>query len=197
MLPGQIDDCHGVGKRTGQGFVDEDRFAGRKYRANLLKMRASIDALQQNDVDFFQQSGDGIDDFHAHGLEFGGIPGDAVAAGGQVAAAAGKSGDDPDSGEVARCFGVVEQLCERDHMRGVKPDDPGAQRLAVGFGASGITRKKQGGQSENDDAWFLERHSWLLVLVLALLKIPLERSGFDKGNCGPKGFQAAVCGTGD
>src|SRR5262249_10758960 len=89
-LLGRAVDLQGGGQRPGHRLVDEHRLARLEHRPHLLQVRPAVHALQQDDVDFWQQRVDGIDDLDAELVaQLLGVAGDAVPAGGQVRAAAG------------------------------------------------------------------------------------------------------------
>ena len=127
-LPGEVEDRDGVGQRAGDRLVDEHRLAGLEHGPRLLQVRPAVDALEQHDVDLRQQLVDRADDLDAVLLlQVARIARHAVAAGGDVGAAAGIGGDDPHAGELGPGMFGVQELGECDHVRRIEADDPGLE----------------------------------------------------------------------
>jgi len=68
-------------------------------------------------------------------------------AGGDVRAAAAIGRHDATAGNVIRTVGVVEPFRERDHVRGVEPDDAEAEIFAVSFG------REKGDAEHREPGW--------------------------------------------
>ena len=94
-------------------------------------MRPAVDAFQEDDIHFFEQGVNRIDDLDAILLlDFLGVARDPVPTFRNVAAAAGIGGDDPYFCEYPFHLGTVQQAGEGDDVRSIQADDPGLELLA-------------------------------------------------------------------
>jgi hypothetical protein len=98
-------------------------------------MGSAVVGLEEDDVDFVEEVGDGGDDFDALVFDLLGEFGDAFGTGLDVFAALGVSGDDADAHEFRglRGFGV-EEFGERDGVGGIEANDAGADVLGLSEG---------------------------------------------------------------
>ena len=162
---GQLEDRDGVGQRAGHRLVDEHRLARLEHRHDLLQVRPAVHALQQHDVDLRRAARRSSRRSRRRTCSRSclGEALDAVAAGGDVGAAAGEGGHDADAGQVALGLGVVEQLGEGDDVRGVQADDADPERLrSPGAGLRRGRRAEQRQRAAGEDgaavaAWWVLR----------------------------------------
>ena len=129
-LPGQLEDRDRVGQRAGDRLVDEHRLVCLEDGPRLFEVRPAVDALQQHDVDLRQQLVDRADDRHPELVaQVLGVARHPVAARRDVRAAAGIGRHDANAGQLGLRARGVQELRERDHVRGIQADDAGSEGL--------------------------------------------------------------------
>ncbi len=143
---GEFGNCHSIAQVAGEGFVDEYGLFGEQYRGYLGKVRASIEAMKQDGLDFWQKGFDGIDDFDPKVLKLFGVAGNTIDARWNIGATTRESSDDFQACEWA-CFRCgSDDFGERARVGRIESNNPYLDRFirVRGWLARGVIRGFRG-----------------------------------------------------